>query len=148
VKTTLLRRRTAVLGLVVVVSLLHWALGQFLPPLRIGDGSAERMPKRIEVAYVRELAPAAPPPAAPVVVAQRASPRPKAVPKPVPAASAPQEPTLDEATVADAAEQLPSLAVAEPAPPAVAASQPATLEPPPEAVAHAASDASAPAAFE
>jgi hypothetical protein len=148
VKTTPLRRRTAVLGLVVVVSLLHWALGQLLPPLSIGDGSAERMPKRIEVAYVRELAPAAPPAAAPVVVAQRASPRPKAVPKPVPAASAPQEPTLDEATVADATEQLPSLAVAEPAPPAEAASQPATLEPPPEAVAHAASAASAPSAFE
>lgn len=147
-KALLLRRRTAVLGLVVVVSLAHWGLAQMLPPLHIGDGSAERMPKRIEVAYVRELAPAAPPAAAPVVVAQRASPRPKAVPKPVPAASAPQEPTLDEAMVADATEQLPSLAVAEPAPPAEVASQPATPEPPPEAVAHAASAASAPAAFE
>jgi hypothetical protein len=148
VKTRPLRRRTAVLGLVVVVSLLHWALGQLLPPLRIGDGSAERMPKRIEVAYVRELAPAAPPAAPPVVVARRASPKPKAAPQPAPAASAPAESALDETAVAAATEQLPALAVAEPSLPAEAASQPATEQPPPDAVAQAASAASAPTAFE
>jgi hypothetical protein len=143
-----LRRRTAVLGLAVMVSLAHWGLGQLLPPLRIGDGSAERMPKRIEVAYVRELKPAPPPAAAPLVVARRASPKPKAAPQPAPAASAPEQPAPDEATLAEATQQLPSLAVAEPPQAAEAAASAAMQEPPPEAVAQAASAASAPAAFE
>ncbi len=76
------RRRVAVLLLALAVSLAHWWLAQLLPDVRIGDGSAERMPKRIEVAYVRELAQAAPPAAAPVVVA---TPRPARPKKPVPA---------------------------------------------------------------
>jgi hypothetical protein len=135
----LLRRRTAVLGLAVLVSLAHWGLAHLLPPLRIGDGSAERMPKRIEVAYVRELAPAPPPAAAPVRVAKPAVSRPRAAAPPAPAASAAQEQTLSEAAAAEAIEQLPSLAVAEALPQAEAASEP---------VAQAASAASAPAAFE
>ena len=84
------RRRAAVLGLVVAVSLAHWWLGQLLPLARIGDGAAERMPKRIEVAFVRELAPAAPPPPPAVVVARKAPRvRPKVVPPPAEAASMP-----------------------------------------------------------
>jgi hypothetical protein len=143
-----LRRRTAVLGLAVVVSLAHWGLGRLLPQVRIGDGSAERMPKRIEVAYVRELAPAPPPAAAPVVVARPAVPRPKAAPKPASAASAADEQTPSEAALAEAIAQLPSLAVAEPSLQAKAAPESAVQEPVPQAVAPVASAASAPAAFE
>jgi len=145
-----LRRRTAVLGLAVVVSLAHWGLARLLPEVRIGDGSAERMPKRIEVAYVRELAPAPPPAAAPVVVARPAVPRPKAAPKPASAASAADEQTPSEAALAEAIAQLPSLAVAEPSlqAEAQAVSESAVQEPVPQAVAQAASAASAPAAFE
>ena len=139
-KALALRRRTAVLGLVVGVSLAHWWLAQWLPLPRIGDGSAERMPKRIEVAFVRELAPAAPP-AAPAVMSTKPSrPRPKAAPKPAPAASA----ALDEAIMAEVTEPLADLPLAQ-APPQP---EPVPQEPPPEAVASAASAASAPAAFE
>ncbi len=138
-----LRRRTALFGLVLLVSLAHWGLGQWLPLSRIGDGRADRMPKRIEVAYVRELAPAAPPAAAPVVIPRPASRRAKvAAVKPEPAASA----ALEEAAVAETTEQLPQLAEAPPPPP-----QPVAQEPLPDAVASAAapaSAASAAAAFE
>ena len=144
-KTPPLRRRTAVFVLVVVVSLAHWWLAQLLPAVRIGDGSAERMPKRIEVAFVRELKPAAPPAAAPVVVARPARARPKAAAKPAPAASAAS--AASEAAVADATEPLPQPAVAEAAPQADAVPETAAT-PAPDAVAQAASAASAPAAFE
>jgi hypothetical protein len=140
VKSLSIRRRSAVLGLVVAVSLAHWWLAHLLPPVRIGDGSAERMPKRIEVAFVRELAPAAPPAAPAVMSTKPARPRAKAAPKPAPAASA----AVEEAAVAEAAEPLPDVAAA-PAPPQPDAP---AQESPPEAVASAASAASAPAAFE
>ena len=138
-----MRRRTAVLGLVVLVSLVHWWLAHLLPPVRIGDGSAERMPKRIEVAFVRELAPAAPPAAPAVMSTKPASRRAKAAPKPAPAASA----ALDEVVVAEVTEPQPQLPAAPVAPQPDAVAQ----EPLPEAVASAASAtaaASAPAAFE
>ena len=144
-KTLPLRRRSAVLGLVLLVSLAHWWLGQWLPLPRIGEGSAERMPKRIEVAFVRELAPAAPPAAPPVVVARPAVRRTKAaVAPPEPAASA----ALDQAAEAAATEQPsePEAAAAQPQPP-----QPAQPEPQPEALASAAPPdpaASAPVPFE
>jgi hypothetical protein len=92
------RRRWAVLALVVVVSLAHWELGRWLPLPRWGDAAAERMPARIEVAFVRELAPATPPPP-PVVVPKPARQRPKAAPAPVAAASA------ASAAVADAPDE-------------------------------------------
>ena len=136
-----MRRRTAVLGLVVGVSLAHWWLAHLLPPVRIGDGSAERMPQRIEVAFVRELAPAAPPAAPPVVSPPPARARAKkAAPKPAPAASA----ALEEAVVAEATQTLPEPA----APPAPPQPEPVAQEPLPETVASAASAASAPVAFE
>ena len=88
-KTLRWRRRRGLLALAVLVSLLHWGLSELLPPLQLGDGSGARMPPRIEVAYVRELAPAAPPEAPPVVV-KRARPKPKlAVAPPEASASAP-----------------------------------------------------------
>ena len=146
VKTLPLRRRGAVLGLVVVVSLAHWWLAHQLPPARIGDGSAERMPKRIEVAFVRELAPAAPPAAPPVMSPAPVRTRPKAAAKPAPAASAASA-ASDEAVVAEALQDLPQLPVAQAAPPAPPLPEP-VAQPLPEAVASAASAASAPAAFE
>ena len=70
-------------ALAVIVTLAHlWLAGRVVPD-RLGDGAADLRPRRIEVAFVRELAPAAP---APVVAAPR--PRRRAVP-PAPAASAP-----------------------------------------------------------
>ena len=141
------RRRAAVLGLVVAVSLAHWWLGQLLPLARIGDGAAERMPKRIEVAYVRELAPAAPPPPpAPAVVARKPL-RPKAVPRPAAPASAPASDTV----VAEAA--VPEAPLLPPDAPLPDTLQPDTVQPdtPHEALAAAepaASAASAAAGFE
>jgi hypothetical protein len=133
------RRRVAVLALGVAVSVVHWWLGQLLPLSRIGDGAAERMPKRIEVAFVRELAPAAPPP--PVVVARKApKARPKAVLAPAEVASAPAA----ETSAPDALAQLP---VAEPMP-ALTEEPPSAAKPQPEAVTAAASAASSAAAFE
>ncbi len=56
------RRQLAALGLAVLVAHL-WLAGRVLPP-RLGEGAADTRPRRIEVAFVRELAPAAPPAAA------------------------------------------------------------------------------------
>jgi hypothetical protein len=140
------RRRVAVLALVVAVSLAHWWLGQWLPLARIGEGAADRMPKRIEVAFVRELAPAAPPPP-PVVVARKA---PKARPKPVPAPAEAASAPVTEDSAAQALAQLPPLPAAEPppVPPPPAEEPPVAATPQPEAVAAAASAASAASVFE
>lgn len=85
------RRRLALAALALVVALAHWGLAWLLPDVHLGEGSAERATRRIEVAYVRELQQAAPP-AAPPVVVPRKVPRPKRVvaPKPAPPASAPE----------------------------------------------------------
>ena len=113
------RRRGSLLALAVLVSLAHWGLAELMPPMQLGEGSGDRMPQRIEVAYVRELVPTAPPAAAPVVV-KRPRPRPKpAVVAPEPAASAP----LSVAEAAPPAEPVPEVQAALPEPP---------LEPPPE----------------
>jgi len=87
--------RSRVLGLgllTLVVLLLHLALVNRYSPDRLGEGAAERAPQRIEVAFVRELAPTAPPP--PVIVA--AAPRPRAA-APARTASAPAEPIAEAA---------------------------------------------------
>jgi hypothetical protein len=135
------RRRAAVLALVVAVSLAHWWLGQWLPLSRIGEGAADRMPQRIEVAFVRELTPAAPPPP-PVVVRKAPRVRPKAVPAPAEAASAP----ATEERAVEALAQLPPAPAAEATPAAV--ETPPSTPPQPEAVAAAASAAASAAAFE
>jgi hypothetical protein len=149
------RRRVALLALAVLVSLLHGWLALQLPDLRIGDGSAERMPKRIEVAFVRELAPAAPPAAAPVVMARKAPRSRRAAAPTAAAASAPQavaEPASmpqaavepEEARMAQAAApEMPP----EPSPPATAPAS-AAESAVAEAAASPASAASAPSAFE
>jgi hypothetical protein len=79
------RRWPAWTALVAAVTGVHlWLAGQWLPD-RLGEGAADTRPRRIEVAFVRELAPA-PPPVAPAPVPRR-RPRPVAAP-PAPAASA------------------------------------------------------------
>jgi len=98
------RRDATLLLLALLVGLAHWWLVSLLPLARIGEGSAERMPARIEVAYVRELAPAAPPAVAPVAAAPRPARR-AAAPKPASAASAPAsaaESATESATAGDA----------------------------------------------
>ena len=80
------RQARSLAALAAVVTLAHlWLAGQWLPA-RLGEGAADTLPRRIEVVFVRELAPA-PPPAAPEP-APRRRPRPVAAPA-APAASAP-----------------------------------------------------------
>ena len=80
------RQARSLAALAAAVTLAHlWLAGQWLPA-RLGEGAADTLPRRIEVVFVRELAPA-PPPAAPEP-APRRRPRPVAAPA-APAASAP-----------------------------------------------------------
>ena len=156
------RQARSLAALAAVVTLAHlWLAGQWLPA-RLGEGAADTLPRRIEVVFVRELAPA-PPPAAPEP-APRRRPRPVAAPA-APAASAPP------ATVLAAAqpEAVPSPALEWPAewdsewpterPAATTTEQvaPTASEPPPQRVAEApvqapagatAAPQAAPAAFE
>lgn len=110
-------RRSAALALVAVVTLWHLWAGQWVAEQRIGPGSADRVPRRIEVAFVRELKPAtpptvvsrsrpaarpvartAPPPVPPEAVASAppaVEPEPALPPAPAPAPSAPAELPID-----------------------------------------------------
>lgn len=56
-------RRLAALAVVLGVLMLHAGLGLVMPLATLGEGSGERALRRIEVAFVRDLAPTAPPPA-------------------------------------------------------------------------------------
>jgi hypothetical protein len=129
-------------GLGLAVTLAHLWLADAWWPDRLGEGAADARPRRIEVAFVRELAPVAPP---------AAPPRPPPRPRPRPAAAAPAASAAEVAEVVEAAaaarepELQPPLPVAqvEPTPP------PAALEPAPAAPAEPAASAAAPApAFE
>lgn len=118
----------------IAVTLVHLELTSGLLETRLGSGADPR-PRRFEIAFVRELAPAAPPPAAPAP-----QPRPVAAVAPAPAASAPVE-------------ARPELLAEAPARPEPQASAPAPAAPAPVAeaaadVAAPAAAASAPAAFE
>jgi Protein of unknown function (DUF3108) len=143
----------------VVVTALHLWLGNSVLPDRLGEGASARdgRPKRIDVAFVRELAPAAPlAPTAPVVKpkAPTAAAR-RTVKAPEPAASAPTveakagpeppPPTADaappQAPAASAAEQAAAAAA-----PAAATAESAASAATAIAVAGAASAASASAA--
>jgi len=143
---TRLRRPLALAALALLVLLLHGLLVSQLPLARLGEGAADRMPPRLEVAYVRQLQPAAPPPVAPVVVAKpkRAAAKPVAAAQPAAsAASALAEAVLDESTVQAALDALPAVDVAPPPEP------PASVPEPVMAAASAPEPAaSAPAAFE
>jgi hypothetical protein len=87
--STMNRRRWAAVVLVAVVALVHLGLMLWVEDLaRLGAGAADTSPARIDVAFVRELAQAEPPPVAPV--APRPAPAAPAAAAPVPpAASAP-----------------------------------------------------------
>lgn len=123
-----LRRRLAAVLLVLAVSVAHVWVAEQLPDSRLGEGAGDDMPEAIEVAFVRELAPAAPP----VFVAAAPAPRaPAVVPRPPrPAASAAAEAASEPVEVAASAVEpavAAASAVSEPAPPVVAiASEPAS----------------------
>jgi hypothetical protein len=87
--STMNRRRWAAVVLVALVALVHLGLMLWVEDLaRLGAGAADTSPARIDVAFVRELAQAEPPPVAPV--APRPAPAAPAAAAPVPpAASAP-----------------------------------------------------------
>ena len=124
-------------GLVLVVLAGHLGVADLLARHATDFASAQAMPARMEVVYVREMA-LAPPPAR--VAATPAKRRP--APKPVaPAASAPEslDPPASEPTLAEAPASSAELAeLAEPAEATVLADAP-----PPEPAASAATDATA-----
>ena len=84
--------------LVPFVLIVHlWLAGRLLPEDRFGFGAAEAVPAKIEVAFVRELVPAAPP----VTPPRRRAPRRALAPTaPEPAASAPALPDVAAASAA------------------------------------------------
>ena len=147
------RRRAAWCVLLFAVSAAHWWVGGQLPDSRFGEGAAdeEGVPPAIDVAFVRELAPTAPPVhAAPRARAARA---PRRAASAASAASSPASAPLMVAEAASAADS----AVAEPAPepaasaptlaqsaPTVAESASAPVVPP----VTAAASAPAPVAFD
>jgi hypothetical protein len=141
--------------LVPAVLLAHLWLADALVPAQFGFGAGSTPPVRIEVAFVRELQPSAPPALPPVA---RAAARRAALP-PRPAASAPAPEPVPESVT----DPVPTPPAVEPAPPVVAADTPPAAavlaERPPESLpapgepaAAAAAAASAPpgtaAAFE
>ena len=100
-----------------VVTLVHLGLAAMLEDLaRLGSGAADTSPARIDVAFVRELAPAEPPPVAPLP-APALAPAPAVASPPAAAASAPE-------AAAEATSPAPAVAAAS-APEAADAGQPA-----------------------
>lgn len=127
-----LGRRLGAVLLVLAVSLAHWWVAGQLPDSRLGEGAGDDIPEAIEVAFVRELAPAAPP----VFAAAAPRPAPALAPRPPrPAASAASEAASEPVELAEAAASEVESTVA-------AASQ---VVPPPEQVSPALATASAPA---
>ncbi len=120
------KRRAAWLALVIGVLLLHTSVVRWVAERAAEFKMMSQMPMRIEVAYVREMALAAPPPVPPQppksapVKKKRAA----AAPVPAPAASAP-EATVDKPDAADT-ELAKASPPAEPPPKSDAASAPAT----------------------
>ncbi|MGM9488963.1 DUF3108 domain-containing protein [Ideonella sp. YS5] len=148
-----LRRRLGALLLVLAVSAAHWWVASQLPDSRLGEGAADDMPEAIEVAFVRELAPAAPPVfvaaaqprPAPAPVARPPRPAASAASQPPPAASEPVETAASAVetvvAAASAVPPLPTASAAASAPvPALAdaASEPAASAPVAAAAASAA----------
>jgi hypothetical protein len=81
-------RRLRLWALALAVLVVHlWVADQELPP-RLGEGAGDHAPRRIDVAFVRELAQAAPPPAAPPAPPRR-PPALASLQSAAPAASAP-----------------------------------------------------------
>lgn len=134
------RRRLAFAALVLAVLGLHGGLAQALREHIADFHAAAAMPPRIEVAYVRELEPAAPPAVVAPPVPPPAPPAPRQrVKAPAPPASAPLSPPPEEASPAPPPET--QVAAAPPEPVASAPEVPVAAEAP-------ASAASAPPPFE
>lgn len=76
------RRRTAAVAVIVLVVLAHAWVTRAVHEARLGWGAGDAPPARIEVAFVRELTPTAPPtpPAAPPPAARPPAPRTAAAP--------------------------------------------------------------------
>jgi hypothetical protein len=139
-------RRAAWSGVLVMVCMAHWWVAGQLPDSRFGEGAADDTPRVIEVAFVRELAPAAAPVhvATPTAAPRRSRPTQAAAPVPA-ASSAPVEPAappmpapqpiaqVGSAPAAAAPEPLASVASAVSTPVAadLAASAPAAFDWPP-----------------
>ncbi len=121
-------RSAPLLGLSTAVLLAHlWVVGEVMPA-RLGEGAADSPRRRIEVAFVRELAPSAPPEAPPP-----AAPPPRkrlAAAIPAAAASAPEPLLLEpEPSLPVTVETLPPLAELSPPLPELAASAAAASAP-------------------
>jgi hypothetical protein len=109
---------------VAAVTLVHLGLAAMLEDLvRLGSGAADTSPARIDIAFVRELAPAEPPPVAPVP-APTPAPAPAVASPPAAAASAPAAAASAPEAAAEATPAAPA-AVAAAAPEAAEATQPA-----------------------
>jgi hypothetical protein len=124
------RRAVAWVALVVGVTLVHaWVAHRLAASLPAWAGADAAMPTRIEVAFVRELAPQAPAPA-PVVVKRRPRARAPvaAAPPPQPVASAPVE--AASAPVPAPVEAVASAPAGEPQVDEPAVAEPAVAEPP------------------
>lgn len=148
-------RRAGWCVLLVAVAIGHWWLAAQLPDSRLGEGDADDddTPRAIEVAFVRELQPAAPPVYAPAPPPRATMTR--AARRPEPAASAASQAASEPTTVvAEAASAAASAASAPPdAPPAVVfaptqASAPASAVPAAVAAAPSAPASSAVASFD
>jgi hypothetical protein len=135
----LLPRHRQLVALSLAVTLVHlWLAAEWLPA-SLGSGAADARPRRIEVAFVRELAPAAPPAVPPPA---RRRPRLAAAPAaPAAAASAVDVPDMPALAMLSpealqplalpAIEAVPPLPVPVPVPPEPAASAAVTFEWPP-----------------
>lgn len=127
------RRRWKAVVLVAAVTLVHlWLVALVEDLARLGSGAADTAPARIDVAFVRELAQAVPPPVAPRAPKTVA---PGAVAAPAPAASAP-----DVAVAPALAASVSAVAQAPAGVPAAPSGEPAA-----QAAAPAAADAPSPA---
>ena len=142
------RLRRAVAGglLLLVVIWLHYLLADQLPDSRLGIGAADSRPKRLDISFVRELAPTAPPAVAPRVLpaAPQRSAAAAAPAASVPSASLPPEVPPAEALAAvtseaaasaasapqDSPADAPAAVLAEAVPPEPAASAPVFEWPP------------------
>lgn len=132
------------IALVLAVTAAHLWLSDELIEDRLGFGSAQQQMRRIEVAYVRELA-LAPPPTPPAAPAPRPAPRPRrAIAKAPPASVPASAPPRDEIVVKVEPLPPPPPAPAEPTPVAAVPSEAAASAP--EAPSSAAAVAAAPAA--
>jgi hypothetical protein len=133
------RRWAAATLLLLVVSWLHFLLAGQLPYSRLGSGAADSRPKRLDISFVRELAPAAPPAVAPRMPPAATRP---GVPAAAAAASAASAPMPSEVPPAETRAEVapePPAAAASAAPESLAEAQPAVmaLADPPEPAASA-----------